>query len=227
MNGYSCRSQGDDVESATHPLHRSVRILIAIPDRATREMYHCFLQKGGYDVVVAANGQDAIAIALARPRPPSLVITDTGLPQLDGCSLCRQLRNQPSTRAVPVVVLTSDAGSATIERAYGAGADVVLVKPVSPAELLEHARRVLRPTRTFNDSLNTDVSRDALLPPSAHSCWECGRTLDHLHSYLRISDDHCEQRDHYICRPCGRHYHYGYGAGSCGKRDKVKLRMLL
>jgi DNA-binding response OmpR family regulator len=198
------------VETATNPLHRNVRILIATPDRDTREMYRYFLEKGGYDVDVAADGQDAIATALARL--PSLVITDTWLPQLDGFGLCSRLRQHPSTARVPVVVLTSDAWSATIERAYCAGADVVLVKPVLPAELLEHARRVLRPTRTFNGSSDADLRRDALQPPSAHSCWECGRTLDHLHSYLRISDDHCEQRDHYICRHCGRQYHYGYGA---------------
>ena len=204
------------METAANLVHRGGRILIATPDRDTREMYRYFLQKGGYDVVLAANGQDAIATALARP--PSLVVTDTWLPQLDGFGLCGQLRKEPSTAAVPVVVLTSDAWSATIERAYRAGADVVLVKPVLPAELLEHSRRVLRPTGTFADSStaadssNADPRGDALLPPSAHSCWECGRTLDHLHSYLRISDDHCEQRDHYICRHCGRQYHYGYGA---------------
>jgi DNA-binding response OmpR family regulator len=198
------------VETATNPLHKIASILIATPDRDTREMYRYFLEKGGYDVFLAANGQDAIATALAKP--PSLVITDTWLPQLDGFGLCSQLRREPSTAAVPVVVLTADAWSATIERAYRVGADVVLVKPVLPAELLEHSRRVLRPSRKLNDGANADARGDTLLPPSGHSCWECGRTLDHLHSYLRISDDHCEQRDHYICRPCGRQYHYGYGA---------------
>jgi len=202
--------RGDDVEIAASPLNGILRILIATPDRDTREMYRYFLQKGGYDVFLAASGHDAIATA--RARLPSLVITDTWLPQLDGFALCSCLRQHPSTARVPVVVLASDAWSATIERAYRAGADVVLVKPVLPAELLEHARRVLRPTRKFDDSSDADSRGDALLPPSGHSCWECGRTLDHLHSYLRISDDHCEQRDHYICRHCGRQYHYGYGA---------------
>jgi DNA-binding response OmpR family regulator len=198
------------LDIATDPLHTNVRILIATPDRDTREMYRYFLEQAGYDVHLAADGHGAIATALARL--PSLVITDTWLPQLDGFALCSHLRQHPSTAGVPVVVLTSDAWSATIERAYRAGADVVLVKPVLPAELLEHARRVLRPARTIDGSSSADSRGDALQPPSAHACWDCGLALDHVHSYLRISDDHCEQRDHYICRRCGRQYHYGYGA---------------
>ena len=94
-----------------------------------------------FDVIEAANGQEALAKALTSP--PALVITETWLPNLDGFALCERLRHHATTSAVPVLFVTSDARPTTVDHAWRAGASAVLIKPATPDEVLREARLLL------------------------------------------------------------------------------------
>ena len=101
------------------------------------------LRLGGYRVVVATDGQEAMA--LARRRHPELVVLDLRLPLADGWQVLSFLQGDPTLSAVPVVVLTATAGPREKERALAAGVADYLVKPISADDLLLAVERALAP----------------------------------------------------------------------------------
>lgn len=115
--------------------------LLADRDDDTRRMYATFLQQGTCDVDEAEDGREALAKALTRH--PSIVITETRLPGIDGYELCRMLRADEQTRSIPILFVTGDARIEQTERAEACGADAVLVKPCLPERLAAEIRRVL------------------------------------------------------------------------------------
>jgi CheY-like chemotaxis protein len=161
------------------------RLLIADPDRDTRELYGDWFRQNGYDVVEAANGRDALEKAFAGRL--SLVITETWLPQVDGFALCQQLRQHPDTSAVPIIIVTADARKAALDRAFRAGANVVLVKPVTPDDVFNDALLTIRLAQEL-DARNTVLEPGSLSPPSLN-CPECGSTLRCQYSYVDVADD--------------------------------------
>lgn len=106
-----------------HPSPRV--ILIAERDQNVRELQEYFLGKAGFAVEFADDGQ--VALERARQAAPALVITEILIPKLDGLALCRQLRDDPLTRQIPVVVFSILAAAA---RAGEAGAKAFLRKPL-------------------------------------------------------------------------------------------------
>jgi CheY-like chemotaxis protein len=131
------------------------RIVVADADADTRSLYCNVLESHGYIVAEAADGPSALVAALSEPV--SLVITDARLPLFDGFALCRVLQEDAATRAVPVLVLTSDAtGSRPRERK--AGEPLVREKPIQLKSLLDDIAGLLR------DAGNSDAA-DA--PPAA------------------------------------------------------------
>ena len=100
-------------------------ILIAERDQNVRELQKFFLDKAGFTVEFAADGQSALT--RARHLLPSVVITEILLPKLDGLTLCRRLQDDPVTRHIPVIVFSILAAAA---RAQEAGARAYLRKPL-------------------------------------------------------------------------------------------------
>ena len=100
-------------------------ILIAERDQNVRELQRFFLDKAGFTVEFAADGQSALT--RARQLLPSVVITEILLPKLDGLTLCRRLQDDPITRDIPVIVFSILAAAA---RAQEAGARAYLRKPL-------------------------------------------------------------------------------------------------
>jgi CheY-like chemotaxis protein len=94
------------------------------------------LRDAGYSVLEAANGADALE--LAREQTPSLVLLDLVMPGIDGYEVCRRLKFNPSTKAIPVVVMTGHKLTAD-DRTVGlnAGADAYITLPLQRDELLE------------------------------------------------------------------------------------------
>ena len=100
-------------------------ILIAERDQTVRELQGFFLEKAGFAVEFADDGE--AALERARAARPALVVTEILIPRLDGLALCRQLREDPLTRDVPVIVFSILSAAA---RAGEAGADAFLRKPL-------------------------------------------------------------------------------------------------
>src|SRR5262249_44110508 len=122
----------EGTEQAADPGVRS-RVLVA-DDNADMRQYLGRLLGEVYEVEEVADGQ--AALSAARARPPDLVLADGMMPELDGFGLLRELRADPRTRTVPVVLVSARAGEESRAEGLAAGADDYLVKPFSARELL-------------------------------------------------------------------------------------------
>lgn len=109
-------------------------VLLVEDDREGRHMYTQWLAHAGFRVDQAHNGLQALERALEHA--PDVVVTDLNIPGIDGFELTRRLKQDPRTRAVPVVAITGYAAfAADPSRAAKAGCDAVLEKPCSPEDL--------------------------------------------------------------------------------------------
>jgi two-component system response regulator MprA len=116
-----------------------VKILIVDDDRALREALRRALTLAGYDAVLAADGEEALALANTGP---DAVVLDVGLPGIDGLEVCRTLR--ASGDRVPVLMLTARDAIADRIDGLDAGADDYLVKPFDVGELKARLRALVR-----------------------------------------------------------------------------------
>ncbi len=117
------------------------RILAVDDSAAMRQMVGITLTGAGHEVQQAADGREALQIA-ERERF-DLVITDVNMPVMDGLTLVKHLRNMPSYRGVPLLVLTTEATTEKKLEGKAAGATGWLVKPFNPDRLLATVAKVL------------------------------------------------------------------------------------
>jgi two-component system, OmpR family, phosphate regulon response regulator PhoB len=111
-----------------------VKLLIADDEPAVRALVHATLEGDGYVILEAADGAEALE--LSRCEQPSLVLLDIMMPRLDGLEVCRQLKADPSTSGIVVVMLTAQAQERDRDRGLAAGANDYFTKPFSPLALL-------------------------------------------------------------------------------------------
>lgn len=116
-------------------------VLVADDDDDIRQLVAYRMEKAGYDVVQAADGEEAVRLAFERP--PALAIVDVMMPKADGYEVTRTLREAEATRRVPVILLTARAQEADVQRGFDAGADDYIRKPFSPQELRARVQAIL------------------------------------------------------------------------------------
>jgi DNA-binding response OmpR family regulator len=118
------------------------RILIVEDDPDIAHLVARYLGKAGFATEHVANGGDALRAVTARA--PDLMVLDLMLPQVDGIEVCRRVRANPGTAALPIIMLTARGEES--ERIVGLelGADDYLAKPFSPGELVARVRALLR-----------------------------------------------------------------------------------
>jgi two-component system alkaline phosphatase synthesis response regulator PhoP len=116
-------------------------VLVVDDEKDIVELIRYNLDKEGYEVLAAHNGQEALDKVSARP---DLIILDLMMPVLDGFETCRRLKGTPATAGIPVVFLT--ASSSEIDEVVGLeiGADDYIQKPISPRKLVARVKAVLR-----------------------------------------------------------------------------------
>lgn len=123
------------------------RVLIADDDPDILELVRFKLEGAGFEVVTAVDGE--AALAEARRQPPDLAVLDVMMPKMSGIEVCRALREDAATAAVPVMLLTARSQEVDVERGFGVGASDYLIKPFSPRELVSRVRALLeRPAGT-------------------------------------------------------------------------------
>jgi two-component system, OmpR family, phosphate regulon response regulator PhoB len=120
-------------------------ILVIEDEDALSTLLQYNLQKEGYQVSVAGDGEEALL--LADEATPDVVLVDWMLPKLSGIEVCRRLRNRPATRNVPIIMLTARGEEADRIRGLDTGADDYIVKPFSMTELFARLRAVMRRIR--------------------------------------------------------------------------------
>ena len=124
-------------------------VLVVEDDPETRHFYMEAFARAGFQVDQAHNGHQALE--KARRLPPDLVLADIALPGMDGIELCRELRADDRTRAVRFLAITGYGDRQYPDRARGAGADQVLIKPCTAQALVAEACRLLgAPLRAGN-----------------------------------------------------------------------------
>lgn len=120
------------------------KILVVEDNLDTREFIHLHLITEGFNVVLAANGQEGLY--LAGVEHPNLIITDIEMPVLDGIEMVKKLRTQPDTQNIPILVLTAF-GKEVIDDSIRAGANRAMAKPVLLDELMNDVRELLSSER--------------------------------------------------------------------------------
>jgi DNA-binding response OmpR family regulator len=116
-------------------------VLVADDDPDIRSLVVLRLERSGYEVVAAGDGEEALATALERN--PDLALLDVMMPKLDGYEVTERLRREDATRHLPVILLTARVQETDIARGLEAGADDYVTKPFSPTELRARVQAVL------------------------------------------------------------------------------------
>ena len=120
-------------------------ILVMEDEDALATLLQYNLEKEGYDVVVAADGEEGLV--QIDERQPDLVLLDWMLPKVSGIEVCRRIRGRPESRNLPIIMLTARGEESDRVRGLDTGADDYLTKPFSMTELIARIRAVLRRIR--------------------------------------------------------------------------------
>lgn len=119
------------------------KILLVEDNEMNRDMLSRRLNRNGFEVVIAVNGQEGVE--LAGSAKPDLILMDMSLPVLDGWEATKRVKTDPDTARIPVIALTAHAMVHDKERAMAAGCDDFDTKPVDLPRLLEKINSLLRP----------------------------------------------------------------------------------
>ena len=120
----------------------SAKTILYIEDNEfNRKIVRQLLAQTKYRLLEAVDAESGLKAA--QEQPPSLILMDVQLPKMSGLDATRQLRSDPRTAAVPIVVITSYALSGDAEKAKAAGATAYLAKPFSPRDLLAKIREIV------------------------------------------------------------------------------------
>jgi DNA-binding response OmpR family regulator len=152
------------------------KILIADDEPDALELVAFNLKAAGYEVITASDGEQALK--KARSGLPNLIVLDLMLPEIDGLEVCRILRRDPATRAIPILMLTAKA--AEIDRVLGLelGADDYVTKPFSPRELVLRIKRLLRSGVAPEASAEQIVWKELRVDLPQHQATIKGKPID-------------------------------------------------
>jgi DNA-binding response OmpR family regulator len=117
------------------------RILIADDDAGLRQLMRMILAREGFEVIEAANGEQALALATAVD--PALILLDVMMPGMDGYDVCRRLKTDQRTGRVPVVFVSAAEDVSRRNEVQRLGADACIKKPIGPRDLVARIRAVL------------------------------------------------------------------------------------
>jgi two-component system phosphate regulon response regulator PhoB len=152
------------------------KVLVVDDEPEAVELVEFNLTQAGYSVITAGDGAEALK--KARAAQPSLIVLDLMLPEVDGLEVCKMLRRDPATAAIPIVMLTAKA--AEIDRVLGLelGADDYITKPFSPRELVLRVKRLLRGERASGQEPDKLVFGDLVLDVPRHLVSWRGRPVE-------------------------------------------------
>ena len=137
---------------------RAPRILLVDDEVPIQRAVAPLLRSRGYDVDVAATGDDALKSV--RTHPPDLIVLDLGLPDIEGTEVCRRIRAES---AIPIVVLSARGAEADKVTALDLGADDYVTKPFGPEELLARIRVALRRIFSTDEAPSGRLERGDLI----------------------------------------------------------------
>jgi CheY-like chemotaxis protein len=122
---------------------RPARVLVVEDNEMNMQLVEYLLEEGGYQIVKAASGEDALSIARGG-EPVDLILMDIHLPGIDGLSVIREMKADPQTGAIPILALTAHAMRGDKDRFLEAGCDGYISKPIDVKTFLTSIRSYLR-----------------------------------------------------------------------------------
>ena len=120
------------------------RILIVEDNMDTYELVRFILEKNGYETLLAMNGRDGVNAA--TKQLPDLIIMDLSMPEMDGWTAMRMIKGNASTSSIPMIALTAHALPSDRKRAFDAGCDEYITKPMDLLDLLDTVRSWIKQT---------------------------------------------------------------------------------
>jgi CheY-like chemotaxis protein len=117
------------------------KILLVDDSSTARLLARMVLQESSYDVITARDGVEGVE--KAKLEKPDLILLDVMMPNMDGIEACKRLRDEPSTSAIPIIMVTTRGEEGIAEASYAYGCNEFVTKPVDPAELLAKVRNCL------------------------------------------------------------------------------------
>src|SRR5580692_417379 len=144
------------------------RILVVDDEEDLAELVRYNLSKEGYQVTCVGSGE--LALSEARAQTPDLIVLDLLLPKVDGLDVCKQLKSDPKTQHIPIVMLTAKSEEADMVTGLECGADDYVTKPFSPRVLLARIRSVLRRRAKAGTAEDAEALRisNLLIHPGRH-----------------------------------------------------------
>jgi two-component system alkaline phosphatase synthesis response regulator PhoP/two-component system response regulator VicR len=116
------------------------KILAVDDERHIVRLIQVNLERAGYEVITAFDGREALQ--KIEEERPDMVVLDVMMPFMDGFEALKQIRANPMTRELPVIMLTAKAQDQDVFQGYSKGADIYLTKPFNPMELLTFVKRI-------------------------------------------------------------------------------------
>jgi two-component system phosphate regulon response regulator PhoB len=161
------------------------RVLVVEDEEDIQELVQFNLAKDGYRVAVARTGEEALR--KIRSDPPDLVLLDLMLPGVNGLEVCRLVRGDPKTQALPIVMLTAKGEEADIVTGLELGADDYVPKPFSPRVLLARLRAVLRRREQPERNGETPLERHGVsIHPGRREVKVNGHAVELTHTEFRL-----------------------------------------
>jgi two-component system phosphate regulon response regulator PhoB len=160
-------------------------IFVVEDEEDIQELLKFNLSHEGFTVRTASSGEEAVK-AIAG-RPPDLVLLDLMLPGLNGLDVCRYLKKDPATAAIPIVMVTAKGEEADVVTGLELGADDYITKPFSMKVLIARVRTVLRRRREPPADENTPIRiHDIEINPGRHEVRVKGKPVEMTFSEFRI-----------------------------------------
>ncbi|HEU0058672.1 MAG TPA: response regulator [Hyphomicrobiaceae bacterium] len=131
-------------------------LLIADDNEANREILGRLLEARGYDLVMARDGEEALACA--RSKLPDLILLDVMMPKMDGFEVCQRLKADQALPFMPIILVTARADSRDVVRGLEAGGDEYVTKPIDQAALVARVRSALR-IKDLHDTVQEQSKR--------------------------------------------------------------------
>ena len=116
------------------------KVLVADGEPLMRDLLNLLVERYGYNVILASNGEDAIEIA--QKENPLIILLDIQLPGLDSIEVCKRLKADKNTRSIPIILITGYADNRA--EAIEAGADDLILKPFDMVELSARVKSIIR-----------------------------------------------------------------------------------
>ncbi|HEY3175769.1 MAG TPA: response regulator [Candidatus Polarisedimenticolia bacterium] len=160
----------------------TARVLLVDDVRIFLEFERPFFERAGCVILTASTGTEALRIA--REESPHIVLLDYEMPGMNGDEVCRKIKEDPATRHIPVLIVTSHREPAVLERCQRAGCTDFVTKPVTGRELLEKVVRILQ--MPYRVHMRTRVSMEVSVGLGSEAVSILGYSEDISESGMRV-----------------------------------------